>query len=70
MFLNCETAVSTRFLERLGLVSVFKVERLVSPQSWEFEKMERLGLISVLRLNVLWTPLGVCHTVDNNNRVN
>ena len=30
MFSNCDTAVSRRFLERLGLVSVLKIERLVS----------------------------------------
>ena len=28
VFLNCDTAVSIRFLERLGLVSVLKVDRL------------------------------------------
>jgi len=36
VFLNCDTAVSIRFLERLGLVSVLKVERL--------------GLVSVSRV--------------------
>ena len=47
--LNCDTAVSMRFLERLGLVSVLRV--------W---KMERLGLVSVLKVDrlrlvsVLW----------------
>jgi len=66
--LNCDTAVSIRFLERLGLVSVLKIERLVSSRSWRFGKMERLGLVSVLKvdrfglvsvlwLNVLWTSL-------------
>jgi len=50
VFLNCDTAVSTRFLERLCLVWVWKVERLVSSRSWEFGKMERLSLVSVLRV--------------------
>jgi len=48
--LNCDTAVSRRFLEHLGLVSVLEVERLVSSRSWEFGEKERLGLISVLRV--------------------
>ena len=50
-----------RFFGTSRLVSVLKVERLVS--SSEFEKMEHLGLASVLKVDrlslvlVLWTSL-------------
>ena len=46
VFLNCDTAVSRCFLERLGLVSVLKVECLVSVlRVWEDgTSRSRLGL--------------------------
>ena len=73
-------AVSRRFLERLGLVSVLKVERLVSSRFWEVVKMERLGLVSVLKvdrlglvsvlwLNVLWTSLAHSTAQNSSNKL-
>jgi len=53
---SCLETVSRRFLERLGLVSVLKIECLVSSWSWEFGKMECLGL-----LTSMW-PLNSDHT--------
>ena len=50
--LGLET-VLRRFLERLGLVSVLKVEVSVSFWSREFGKIERLGLVSVSGFNIL-----------------
>ena len=46
VFLNCDTAVLRRFLERLDLVSVLQVERLVSVlRVWENgTSQSRLGL--------------------------
>ena len=62
MFLNCDTAVLIRFLERLGLASrsrgglemFFGTSRLVSVL-----RVQRLGLVSVLWLNVLCTSLSL-----------
>ena len=50
VFLNCDTAVSIRFLERLGLEAVSRrfLERLVSVLN-----VERLGLVSVLKVDRL-----------------
>ena len=62
MFLNCDTAVSIPFLERLGLEAVSRrfLERLVSSRSWRLNvsvsrvwKIERLGLVLVLRVQRL-----------------
>jgi len=59
VFLNCDTAVSRRLLERLGLglVSVFKVERLVSvlrvQRLVSVLRVQRLGLESLKKMERL-----------------
>ena len=42
-------------MERLGLISVLRVQRLGLVSILRVWKMEHLGLVSVLWLNVLWT---------------